>query len=677
MKRQIKITAAVIALILLVFCFGLSPATAAEVQLVRVKLSVSGASVSIKVSGAYHIDGDIDLPAGSYKVSVSGDNIRIKGGSIDQTVSAPLTLVRDEKGVNTKNISVSGTKYGTCSYLGNMTFYAQSGKILVVNTLPVEQYLYGVVAYEMSNSFPLEALKAQAVCARGYVLKSLSSSGTYDIGDTSSDQVYHGYNPDYKNVIAAVDGTKGQVLTYQNKIITTYYAASNGGQTELPGNAWGGGASKNKSYPYLVQKDDPYDLENPSSMEQIIFVPSNVKDSDQAAVEAAGGQYVRIVNVNTACNVRSGPDASTKLLGQAPLNSLYPLLGVEDNWFKIKYKGQEAYVINTYAKKVTAGRFVYSNSVLSDLQNQAKAALASKKITVDDSTDIQILSVNSFVNGKERWPDTGSRSYVTANANITVQYYAKGSDEKSKATKLNVTISLMDNKNGSYVLAHDYLNSNLRLRGIEKAKGGFNVTARRFGHGVGMSQRGAQTMAKNHGKSYKEILAFYFQGAKLSTVPNTGATPAPEPTATSGSSAATISSSKHKISGSTVTGLSENLKVSAFMGNFTVKNGSIKLYGQDGKEKTSGVVCTGDVLRLLNSSGKTQKNYTAVLYGDVNMDGKITVVDLLRVQKHLLGTAPLSGAGKAAADVSKDGDVKLLDLLRIQKHLLGTQSIAQ
>ena len=174
-------------------------------------------------------------------------------------------------------------------------------------------------------------------------------------------------------------------------------------------------------------------------------------------------------------------------------------------------------------------------------------------------------------------------------------------------------------------------------------------------------------MAADYGMSYEEILAFYFEGTTLSNASGGG----------SSGGSATISSSKHTISGSTITKLSENLSVSTFLKNFTVKNGSTKLYTASGSAKTSGTVATGDVLRRLNSSGSVQKSYTLVRYGDVSGDGKITVLDLLRIQKYLLGTSSLSGAYKTAADASKDGSVTVLDLLRVQKHLLGTQTISQ
>ena len=68
---------------------------------------------------------------------------------------------------------------------------------------------------------------------------------------------------------------------------------------------------------------------------------------------------------------------------------------------------------------------------------------------------------------------------------------------------------------------------------------------------------------------------------------------------------------------------------------------------------------------------------TAVIYGDVNGDSSIGVLDLLKVQKHILGSSMLSGAAKEAADVNKDGNITVLDLLKVQKHILGDSAISQ
>ena len=97
-------------------------------------------------------------------------------------------------------------------------------RVWSVSYTHLDVYKRQVVAYEMSNSFPLEALKAQAVCARGYAANKIKTSGAYDIVDTTVDQVYKGYEPAYQRVIQAVNETKGHVLTYNGKIISTFYA---------------------------------------------------------------------------------------------------------------------------------------------------------------------------------------------------------------------------------------------------------------------------------------------------------------------------------------------------------------------------------------------------------------------------------------------------------------------
>lgn len=82
---------------------------------------------------------------------------------------------------------------------------------------------------------------------------------------------------------------------------------------------------------------------------------------------------------------------------------------------------------------------------------------------------------------------------------------------------------------------------------------------------------------------------------------------------------------------------------------------------------------TGDIIKI--TSGKEEKEYQIVIYGDASGDGEITILDLLRVQRHLLGTIKLEGAYLKASDVNKDNEVTILDLLKIQKHLLGSSKI--
>jgi hypothetical protein len=95
----------------------------------------------------------------------------------------------------------------------------------------------------------------------------------------------------------------------------------------------------------------------------------------------------------------------------------------------------------------------------------------------------------------------------------------------------------------------------------------------------------------------------------------------------------------------------------------------------NGNVKTSGMIGTGDTI-IINNSG-TETSYIAVIYGDNNNDGLISLKDLLLVQKHLLKSINLSNAYYNSSDVNKDGKVDLKDLLLIQKHLLGSTTISQ
>lgn len=651
-KKQVRI---IIFVLILVISFNIlipGKQASANSDTVRVKISMKENrknSMTVRLDGDYTVseNSKISLKKGStYTISVaSSNNVRIYGNGVDQVVGSSLTLARKSSSLSNL-LRVYDTIYGDINYLGNMRFTVSSGELVVVNHVPLEQYLYGVVAYEMSNSFPLEALKAQAVCARGYAVKRIKTSGTHDIGDTTSHQVYKGYNSSYSRVKQAVDETQGEVLTYNGQIIDTYYAASNGGQTELPGNTWGGGSAKNKQYPYLAQRDDPYDLENPSSLFQRIFVPATL---DSYAEVHVTGDGVR---------VRSGPSTNHTILETVNSGTRFPWISTSNGWHKIQYKdGQAAYISADYSKKVVENTGTYTNPVLNDLQSKAYEQL---KGVVSNKKDIIILSVDRLENDQARWPGTGSRSYVTAKADITVRYPGTN----TKAIK-GLTLQLMNkNASGSYVLTHEYLDSRLRLRGVEKAgSDGYYVTNGRYGHGVGMSQRGAQTMAANHGKTYRDILYFYFKDTVLSS--DMGEIPM-------------VSNSKHAIKGTNITGLSTSLNVSTFLSNIKVENGTAQLLAANNKVKSSGTVATGDKLQVkYQGSNNVYRTYNIVIYGDVNGDGKISLIDLLYIQRHLLNTKKTSGVYTLAADVSKDGKIALIDLLMVQRHLLGTAKIKQ
>lgn len=135
----------------------------------------------------------------------------------------------------------------------------EGGNINFVNVVTLEDYLKGVLPYEMDGGWPLEALKAQALCARSYVLYNTGKHAGYDICNTVHCQVYYGTTRETELVRQAVSETRNQVVAYEGKLISTFYSSSSGGYTESSENAWGG-----KGFPYYAAVPDPY--ENPAEI---------------------------------------------------------------------------------------------------------------------------------------------------------------------------------------------------------------------------------------------------------------------------------------------------------------------------------------------------------------------------------------------------------------------------
>lgn len=125
-------------------------------------------------------------------------------------------------------------------YRGRTQVVASGKGLTAVNYVDLEQYLYSVLGGEMYPTWPLEALKAQAVVARSYVLyqREHSANNLYDVGNTTSWQVYKGIADETSSTQAAVNATAGQVLINQGKIIEAVFHSSSGGHTENVEHVW-------------------------------------------------------------------------------------------------------------------------------------------------------------------------------------------------------------------------------------------------------------------------------------------------------------------------------------------------------------------------------------------------------------------------------------------------------
>lgn len=145
-------------------------------------------------------------------------------------------------------VSLNGKKY-----LGEIRFYKEAdNEMTVVNILPLEEYLVGLVAKEMPTDWPVEAIKAQSVAARTYAMfqKQGRKHLNYDVEATTVDQVYEGIPKNAERVRGAVKNTAGEVLTLRGKLFKAFFHSTCGGQTETALNVW------NKKNDFHVVRDD-------------------------------------------------------------------------------------------------------------------------------------------------------------------------------------------------------------------------------------------------------------------------------------------------------------------------------------------------------------------------------------------------------------------------------------
>ena len=214
-------------------------------------------------------DFDLELEPGSYKILQNNTKLEIvnESGENKGKFKAPLYLKPDPS--SEPYFTIDNAEMGK-RYRGQLEISSNSSnsEIIAVNLLDVESYLQGVLPREIPSSWGdqggMEALKAQAVAARGYTMSSLEQNrhNDYDLCDTQHCQVYGGIGGEHNNTNEAVAATKGQVLKYGEELITPFYHATNAGFSETPQNVW------NSDLPYYTSVPDPYD--DPQSEKNVV-----------------------------------------------------------------------------------------------------------------------------------------------------------------------------------------------------------------------------------------------------------------------------------------------------------------------------------------------------------------------------------------------------------------------
>lgn len=468
----------VLLLILLSLLFAVSLPASADIQSnIRVylrRLQVED-TLRITVNGQYATqDGRLSFSDGAkLTVVLRGDQLVLHTGQAAIVMGSSMKLVRCEN----EKPSYLLLNDNTGMYEGDLSLDIVENAIRPILTINVEDYLLGVVPFEMGDSFPLEALKAQAVTARTYALRKSGSSGAYNVEDTTNDQAYRGRTTSSPLSEQAVKETAGLCGVYRGALAQCFYSASNGGQTELGQHVWP--TSDPDAYGYMDMRDDPYDLENKNSVVKRYTINKKPGEKGigtalhQALVEAMSEQLTAL-----------GIEAESELVRFDEIQSVEAVTP--------KYDGNSRLMTELrFTVKISTRSYTFRQSPSPELA--ATPASNSSETPAPTQTPSPTAT-----------PSFSPYQKVKESLTVTLPIFT----EAERAMGLSINVSQNE------------------LVTVSDIGSAFMIESRRFGHGVGMSQRGAEQMAKQYGMTYEQILAFYYPGMGLVSY-DTGSAPLP------------------------------------------------------------------------------------------------------------------------------------------------------
>jgi len=404
-------------------------------------------------------------------------------------------------------------------YDGTFVFSRYSSEtvsgVQLVNILPLEAYIAGVLPYEISNEWPLESLKAFALTVRSFTLTHMNRHGTYDMCNNAHCQVYKGAGRVNRNVMSAVTETAGQVMTYNGEIVGAYYSSSMGGTTVSAKDAWGG------DIPYLQAKATPW--EDYMHHENAFWIVEMTPTELAARLKQAGH------------NIR-GEVTDIRILQLAENSTYIKVLQVTDSSGNVmKITGTDA-VRTSLTPNIKSANFVvgrgsveYTEHVVDTSepeQSPAEPEPPKKTTTVNYDYDkdygyINLYGYHVLTAAKEHVSDidfsvtlmTGDGEQVYERQDIFVLSSESAGaftgeesvirEEEMKEDDTHVTETL--DKSTEAVLYKMAYAAN---------PNNFIFVGKGWGHGVGISQYGAYDLA-NRSYSFRQILEAYFDGIEI------------------------------------------------------------------------------------------------------------------------------------------------------------------
>lgn len=237
------------------------------------------------------------------------ETIRINGEGLEATdsfgnslpVSFPLVVNKEGRGISVAGMHLQSLRVNSAGfvqingkgYRGHLEVYPAEKGLLVVDEMLLEDYLVGLINCEISSQWPIEAVKAQAVVARTFALyqKQARKNLLYHLESTVYDQVYGGCDIEDSRAARAVSETRGEVVSYNGKIIQAFFHSSCGGHTEASENVW------SVKLPYLQGVECTYCMKSPSVLWEQSLSPKKVEILLRTAgYKVSGLEGIRIVS---------------------------------------------------------------------------------------------------------------------------------------------------------------------------------------------------------------------------------------------------------------------------------------------------------------------------------------------------------------------------------------------
>lgn len=345
-----------------------------------------------------------------------------------------------------------------------------AGKLAIVNVIPVEDYLRGVLKMEINPSWPLEAVKAQAIVARTYALahRGRDAAKGYDFDNTNRSQVYRGVNAEDSRTDRAIAETSGLVVTWEGRLALTPYHADSGGWTADVRDVWGG------ERPYLVGVREPFPSNSPYSNWTMTLSPAQVSQ----ALSKAGVNIGKVSSLEVSHRDAGGRAVTLKATGSAGSAE------IRANAFRM--------AIGSRSLKSTFFRFGASGVPTSASASSVSAAVPSPDLNGLDGDSLMLELTKQGVFSPEEMMDM--LLHPEKRDQYLLQALTRGKGTKGPAP----------------------VRKQVPASGERAVLGGapLVVLGQGWGHGVGMSQWGARAMAQN-GWKVRDILGHYYPGTDL------------------------------------------------------------------------------------------------------------------------------------------------------------------